>query len=58
MAKETRFTVESVKAEGATIANIMTDVKTGVQYLLAVYPNVGSGVTIMVDEDGKPLLNK
>jgi hypothetical protein len=58
MSKKTRFTVEHVAAQGATMANVITDTETGVQYLLAIFPSVGSGLTVLVDQDGKPLLNK
>ena len=56
MAKEKRFVVENVNAEGAALIQVITDKETGVQYLLAVYPNMGSGLTVLVDKDGKPLL--
>ena len=58
MSKEKRFEVEHVGAEGATLANVITDRNTGVQYLLAIFPNVGSGLTVLLDKDGKPLLKK
>lgn len=58
MSKEIRFEVESVNAKGATLTNVITDKETGVQYLLAIYPNMGSGLTVLVDADGKPLLKK
>lgn len=58
MSKKTRFNVEYMAAQGATMANVITDTETGVQYLLAIFPNVGSGLTVLVDKDGKPLLNK
>lgn len=58
MSKEIRFEVEHIGAKGATIANVIADKETGVQYLLAIYPNVGSGLTVLVDTDGKPLLKK
>lgn len=58
MSKEIRFEVEHIAAKGATMANVITDKETGVQYLLAIYPNVGSGLTVLVDKDGKPLLKK
>lgn len=45
-------------ARDGTMANVITDTETGVQYLLAIFPNVGSGLTVLVDQDGKPLLNK
>lgn len=56
MAKEKRFVAENVGAEGASLIQIITDKETGVQYLLAVYPNLGSGLTVLIDKDGKPLL--
>ncbi|MFS0723770.1 DUF6440 family protein [Paenibacillus sp. 1P07SE] len=58
MSKATRFEVEYLSAKGGTMANVITDNETGVQYLLAIFPNVGSGLTVLVDEDGKPLLKK
>ena len=58
MAKQERFLVEGVVAQGATMTNIITDKETGVQYLLAIYPNLGSGMTVLLDADGKPLLKK
>lgn len=56
MAKEKRFEAEFFKADGSALIQVITDKETGVQYLLAVCPNVGSGLTVLVDEDGKPLL--
>ncbi len=35
---------------------IIVDKETGVQYLLAHWANIG-GLTVLVDKDGKPLLN-
>ena len=35
---------------------IIVDKETGVQYLLAHWTNVG-GLTVMVDKDGRPLLD-
>lgn len=35
---------------------IVTDTSTGVQYLLAHWTNVG-GLTLLVDREGKPLLD-
>ena len=37
-------------------AKIIVDKETGVQYLLAHWTNVG-GLTVLVDKDGKPLLD-
>jgi len=56
MDKEKRFVAENVSAEGPVSIRVITDKETGVQYLLAVYPNAGSGLTVLVDKDGKPLL--
>lgn len=58
MAKQERFDVENVGAQGATLVNVITDKETGVQYMLAILPNVGSGLTVLVDADGKPLIKK
>ena len=46
---EGRFTCE------AGSAYIITDTKTGVQYLAWRYTN-GGGLEVLVDRDGKPLL--
>ena len=35
---------------------IIVDKETGVQYLLAHWTNIG-GLTVLVDQDGKPLLD-
>lgn len=48
-ANEGRFTCE------AGSAYIITDTKTGVQYLAWRYTN-GDGLEVLVDRDGKPLL--
>ena len=37
-------------------ARVIVDKETGVQYLLAHWTNVG-GLTVLVDKDGKPLLD-
>lgn len=55
--KETRFSVENQTMQSATMTQIITDKETGVQYLLAVFPSFGAGLTVMVNSDGKPLLN-
>jgi hypothetical protein len=36
---------------------IIVDTETGVQYLMAYWTNIG-GLTVLVDKDGKPLLDK
>lgn len=35
---------------------IIVDTETGVQYLMAHWTNIG-GLTVLVDKDGKPLLD-
>ena len=35
---------------------IIVDTETGVQYLMAHWTNIG-GITVLVDRDGKPLLD-
>lgn len=35
---------------------IIVDKETGVQYLMAHWTNIG-GITVLVDRDGKPLLD-
>lgn len=56
--KKVRFSTENLGMQSDVLTNIITDMETGVQYLLAVYPNVGSGLTVLIDRDGKPLINK
>ena len=36
---------------------IIVDTETGVQYLLAHWTNIG-GLTVLIDKDGKSLLDK
>lgn len=47
------FTEKKGYMEGT---HIIVDKKTGVQYLLAHWTNIG-GLTVLVDKDGKPLLD-
>ncbi|WP_125582001.1 DUF6440 family protein [Levilactobacillus cerevisiae] len=56
--KELRFEVDSPQTKGATTVQIITDKETGVQYLLGMYATLGSGMTVLVDAEGKPLLKK
>ena len=50
-----RFKV--VNSEGFSEGGrIIVDTETGVQYLLAWWMNV-AGLTVLVDQDGKPLLD-
>lgn len=58
MAKETRFKAENLSQQGSVLTHIITDKETGVQYLLAISPNMGSGLTVLVDKDGSPLISK
>jgi len=37
-------------------ANVITDTKTGVQYLF-VYAGYAGGLTLLVDKDGKPMID-
>ena len=53
---EKRFEVSPLESQGNVLTHIITDEKTGVQYLLAISPNVGSGMVMLVDEEGNPLL--
>lgn len=57
--KEKRF--ESTPMEvtnGGNLVTILTDKNTGVQYLLASAGAAGAGLTVLVDQEGKPLLKK
>lgn len=53
---ENRFIVSDKEGfmEGT---RIITDTQTGVQYLMAHWTNIG-GITVLVDADGKPLLDE
>ncbi len=53
MSKRFEFVDEEGFSKGA---RIIVDKDTGVQYLLAHWTNVG-GLTVLVDKDGKPLLD-
>ena len=56
MAKKRRFIISN--KEGALEGTMLiTDSETGVQYLFASAGYAG-GLTLLVDKDGKPLLNK
>lgn len=54
--KESRFNVGSLEQQGSGMVTVITDEQTGVKYLLALVPNMGSGMTVLVDESGKPLV--
>ena len=53
MSKRFEFTEKEGISEGA---KIIVDKETGVQYLLVHWTNVG-GLTVLIDKDGKPLLD-
>jgi hypothetical protein len=56
MAKERRFIVSD--KEGKLVGTkIITDSETGVQYLFVIEGYAG-GLTVLVDKDGKPLVDK
>ena len=56
--KESTFvTILSESAKGGGIARVMVDTETGIQYLF-VYALEAGGLTILADEDGKPLINE
>lgn len=54
MGKRFKRTERSGLMEGT---QIIVDTKTGVQYLMAFYGEAG-GLTVLVGQDGKPLLDK
>ena len=45
-----------VPNEGGCFTRILVDTENGVQYLFAYLES--GGLTVMVDEDGKPLINE
>lgn len=53
MGKRFEIVEKSGIAEGT---RIIVDTETGVQYLMAHWTNIG-GLTVLVDKDGKPLLD-
>jgi hypothetical protein len=56
VSKDQRFFMGS--KEGMLVgAKVITDTETGVQYLFAYEGNAG-GPTLLVDQNGKPLLDK
>jgi hypothetical protein len=57
MAKRKDRFVE-VYSQGITnVAKIIVDTETGVNYLLASHDlRVGTGLTVMMDQDGKPVV--
>ena len=56
MAKKERF-VEVYSQGVMNVAKIVVDRETGVNYLLASHDlRVGTGLTVLVDQDGKPVV--
>lgn len=52
-----RFIMEEIAMQGITKGTrVIVDTFTGVQYLMAHWTNVG-GLTVLLDADGKPLLD-
>lgn len=56
MAKTKRFDVQTIETSGSGITTVVIDKQSGVQYLLAIVPNIGSGMAVLVDQEGKPTL--
>lgn len=56
MAQNHRFEAQTLQSQGSILTHVITDAETGVQYLLAISPNMGSGLTALLDRDGKPLV--
>ena len=56
MAKERRFVVSNKEGK-IDCVKIITDSKTGVQYLFAAEGYAG-GLTVLLNKDGRPLLNE
>ena len=57
MAKKERRFIVSNKEGQLEGAKIITDSQTGVQYLFA-FEGYAGGLTVLVDKDGKPLVDK
>lgn len=66
---ENRFIIEktqpikfsmSLKNSRVDTMRVITDTKTGVEYLyfFSNDPAMGSGLTLLVDREGKPLINE
>jgi hypothetical protein len=56
MAKKNRF-VTTQKTGALSGTKVIVDTETGVQYLWA-FEGYGGGLTVMLDRDGKPLLDR
>lgn len=58
MKKDSRFILKTIESSGSGLTSVVVDKSTGVQYLLAVLPSMGSGMSVLVDKDGKPLIEQ
>lgn len=58
MKKDSRFILKTIESSGSGLTSVVIDKSTGVQYLLAVLPSMGSGMSVLVDKDGKPLIEQ
>lgn len=56
--KVERFDISSAQTTGSGMFSVVTDKETQVQYLVVIYPNMGSGMSVLVNKDGKPLLKR
>ena len=57
MAKKKDRFVEVYSRGITNVAKIIVDTETGVNYLLASHDlRVGTGLTVMMDQDGKPVV--
>lgn len=58
MAKEHKERFVEVYSQGVVnVAKIIVDTETGVNYLLGSHDlRVGTGLTVLVDQDGKPVV--
>ncbi len=56
--EEPRFVETKVPNEGGYITRILVDTENGIQYLFAESIGAAGGLTALLDEDGKPLINE
>ncbi len=57
MAKDNRFIISHKDTGIIDQVKVFTDTETGVQYLF-VQSGYGGGLTVLVDKEGKPLLDE
>lgn len=53
-----KFEIINIGSQGFNDVSVVVDKETGVQYLLVTTATKGTGLTVLVDEDGKPKLRK